>query len=152
MNAHSDTPASTSVPYPADDWQFDHLTLVAESGNPAVNSLAALLGLNRGRRPAFPFGGAWFYQGSEARLHVIDAPQDAGAQLDHIAFRSNRPLETLLPDFDASGLSYQVRRIPGTVTAQVFVQVADNFLLELDVPEGAAAAAATDYSPRNQAE
>ena len=33
------TPSNTTAPHPADDWQFDHLTLVAGSDNPAVSAL-----------------------------------------------------------------------------------------------------------------
>ncbi|WP_300452513.1 hypothetical protein [Accumulibacter sp.] len=129
------------------DWQFDHLTLLAAPGDTGVCGLAALLGLEPGRRPAFPFGGNWFYQDETPLLHVIDAAVNGGATFDHLAFRSHRPLDTVLPAVTASGLPYRVMRIPETDTAQIFVQIAEKFVVELDVPVGTAGSTAADYSP-----
>lgn len=139
-----DTPTHT-----AGDWQFDHLTLAAAPSDPAIRSLVALLGLAPGARPPFPFGGAWFYRGDAPLLHVIDAPAGSGARLDHIAFRGDRPLDAILPAVAATGLPFHVMRIPETATAQVFVQLAERVVLELDVPEGSAGGRATDYSQRH---
>lgn len=137
----------TARPAPSKhDWQFDHLSLQAPPGDTGIDRLAALLGLQPGRRPAFPFGGRWFYQGAAPVLHVIDAPGEEDAAFDHIAFRSHHPLESVLPAIVSCGLPYCVKRIPETATAQIFIQVAERFVLELDVPEGTASAVVTDYS------
>lgn len=56
------------------------------------------------------------------------------------------PLESVLPAIVSCGLPYCVKRIPETATAQIFIQVAERFVLELDVPEGTASAVVTDYS------
>ncbi len=134
-------------PIPTPDWQFDHFTLTAPSGDTAIAALVGLLGLSEGERPPFPFDGAWYYRGEQAWLHVIDAPGQRGPRFDHLAYRGTTPLADLMLMIAASGLPHDIQHLPATATAQVFVRLANDVVIELNVPAGEAVVA--DYPRRS---
>lgn len=51
-----------------------------------------VLGLKRGKRPSFPFGGAWLYCGKSAIVHLVELTDDikpGEAQVEHYALRAD---------------------------------------------------------------
>ena len=51
-----------------------------------------VLGLKRGKRPSFAFGGAWHYCGKQAVVNLVESEKKfktEEAQVEHFAFRSN---------------------------------------------------------------
>lgn len=133
------------------DWQFDHLTLDAAPGAAAVERLAALLGLVPGHRPPFPFPGCWLYAGDQAVLHLIDDPACATPRINHIAFRTGRPLAEVMAGVEASGLPYRNVRLPDKALAQIFVRLTDALTIELDVPLVADDAPMAEYRQASDA-
>ncbi len=50
-----------------------------------------VLGLKRGKRPSFEFGGAWHYCNGRAIVHLVETPRNVRsneAQVEHFALRS----------------------------------------------------------------
>ncbi|MBS28347.1 MAG: glyoxalase [Alphaproteobacteria bacterium] len=66
-----------------------------------------VLGLKRGRRPAFQFGGAWHYCGTQAIVHLVESAKSiktGEAQVEHFALRaggSMRSFQRKLREHDA---------------------------------------------------
>ena len=80
------------------------------------------LGLRSGPRPDFNFPGAWLYAGERAILHVVAGrplPPARTGVIDHMAF-SATGLTAVKGRLDALGVTYEVRRVPGDGTWQIF--------------------------------
>ena len=109
---------------------------------------ADILGLTEGARPAFPFPGAWMYQGDVAVVHIVgydpndleglkgylgDKPVvDSGTgTIDHVAFVAHD-----LPDMQArlreNGLAFRERTVPALGLHQVFVKDPNGVTIELN--------------------
>ena len=94
-----------------------------------------VLGLEDGKRPAFPFPGAWLYAGGKDVVHLIEVaaalgPSDASS-LDHFAFA--------ISDFDearrrvvATGLKFYELAVPGAPVRQIFVTDLNGVSIELN--------------------
>ena len=93
--------------------RMDHFTILTTDAERTVAFYRDLLGFTPGPRPAFPFPGAWLYNGDNAVLHVIErsAIPDGGGVLDHIAFWGE-DLHSFLVQLKAHGLTYDLRRLP----------------------------------------
>ncbi|ANA32336.1 VOC family protein [Ralstonia mannitolilytica] len=119
------------------DWTFDHVNFhVAGPGainSPILKFFEDVLGWKPGPRPAFPFPGAWLYQGDDALVHLVDREGDTPEMVfSHICFRTQQDASTVLAKVRASGLPYQVRRHPERTAAQIFVQMPGAVMLELE--------------------
>ena len=76
---------------------FQHLNIRCSPGDlPAIEKFyGEVLGLKSGYRPAFPFNGAWLYDGADPVVHVgarfpegsIGKDKHNGS-IDHVAFRA----------------------------------------------------------------
>ncbi|MGE7958856.1 hypothetical protein ACQKQA_20110 [Pseudomonas sp. NPDC089530] len=115
-------------------WQFDHLAFNTAEGDALQQAFQALLGLEPGRRPPFPFPGRWLYQDGQALVHVIEQPGLAEPLLSHIAFRTEEEVTQVLHRVRASGLPHQVAQVPQDGTWQIFVRLPGGLVLELDAP------------------
>ena len=66
-----------------------------------------VLGLKRGKRPNFQFGGAWHYCGSNAIVHLVESVRkikNGEAQVEHFALRAGGSMKTFqrkMRDHDA---------------------------------------------------
>ena len=76
---------------------FLHLNIRCSPGDlPAIEKFYGdVFGLKRGYRPAFPFGGAWLYDGADPVVHVSArfpegsiAKDKHNGSIDHVAFRA----------------------------------------------------------------
>ncbi|MDQ2139912.1 hypothetical protein RBI14_17265 [Alcaligenaceae bacterium B3P038] len=120
-------------------WHFDHVNVSTGDGSALSALFEDVMGLQNGYRPPFPFPGQWLYAEGQAVVHAItDAShsQNAGAvTFGHIAFRSDQPAASLIEKLRCSGLSFRVSRVPEDNTAQIFVLLPGNFVVELNVPD-----------------
>ena len=93
--------------------RMDHFTILTTDVEKTVAFYRDVLGLVPGSRPAFPFPGAWLYNGDKAVLHVIEraAIPDGGGVLDHIAFWGE-DLPHFIAKLEALGLTFDLRRLP----------------------------------------
>jgi catechol 2,3-dioxygenase-like lactoylglutathione lyase family enzyme len=111
-----------------------------------VDALAAfycdVLGLSRGPRPPFPFGGAWLYCGDRAVVHLVEAPESRGVagagvepSLSHFAFRASG-MAAFVSRLRAAGVPHQVARLPGSSVFQVNLRDLDGNALHVDFSDG----------------
>jgi catechol 2,3-dioxygenase-like lactoylglutathione lyase family enzyme len=93
--------------------RMDHFSILTTNTEKTAAFYQDVLGFTSGPRPAFPFPGAWLYNGDKAVLHVIElaAIPDGGGVLDHIAFWGEDP-PSFLAKLKARGLKYVLRRLP----------------------------------------
>jgi len=111
---------------------FDHFNIRCRPSE--VPQLAGfyreLLGLAEGRRPDFPFPGAWLYADTArpAVLHIAgtlpdDAPPPDTAlptgRFDHVSFKVSG-VESLQAKLKERGIAYQDMPVPGWPLRQMF--------------------------------
>lgn len=96
---------------------------------------SGVLGLERGPRPPFAFGGAWLYCGGKPVLHLVEVPEPASASgslsLEHFAF-AGTGLSEFLQGLGARGVEYRLTRLPGSGQHQVFLHDPDGNRLHVD--------------------
>jgi catechol 2,3-dioxygenase-like lactoylglutathione lyase family enzyme len=115
---------------------MNHFTILTDDLEATIAFYADFLDLHPGARPPFGFPGAWLYavEGKEAILHVI-AGRDRSVLnkgvIDHMAFTS-RDLDGTLKKLKASGIDYELRRLPDWGTWQLFFHDPNNARIELD--------------------
>ena len=102
------------------------------------------LGLVDGARPDFPFRGAWLYLGGVAVVHLVDAADKGSAwggepgaaradtgPFDHVAFQGD-DFGKMRAQFEAAGLPFRERVVPGGALSQLFVRDPDGVLVEIN--------------------
>jgi catechol 2,3-dioxygenase-like lactoylglutathione lyase family enzyme len=115
---------------------MNHFTILTDDLGKTVAFYDEHLGLKPGARPPFTFPGAWLYAagGDEAILHVI-----AGAEgnrlvkgvIDHIAFTGS-DLAGTVGKLKTKGIAYDLRRLPGYRTWQLFFFDPNGAKVEID--------------------
>ena len=129
-----------AVPEPPIVHALDHVNIRTADVDRLADFYARILGLTRGPRPAFPFGGAWLYCGDRAVVHLVDAgeapprvydPMTLG--LSHFAF-SATGLDAFLDRLRAAGVACHVGQLPGRPLTQVNLRDPDGNALHVDFP------------------
>jgi catechol 2,3-dioxygenase-like lactoylglutathione lyase family enzyme len=115
---------------------MNHFTIAAESREATLDFYCGLLGLVEGYRPDFDFPGAWLYPpgGTQAVLHTYwgrTLPAQRTGVIDHMAFTA-RDLKAVKARLDERGLKYDLRRLPGRGTWQLFTLDPNGAKVELD--------------------
>lgn len=113
---------------------MNHFTVLASDLDATLRFYCDLLGLTNGQRPPFDFPGAWLYSGDSAILHIIAGralPNPPSGVIDHMAF-SATGLTGTLALLDAHHIAYDLRRLPGDGTWQLFFHDPDGARVELD--------------------
>ncbi|WP_042879790.1 hypothetical protein [Cupriavidus necator] len=130
-------------------WRFDHVNVSAGDRHALRLLFEGVMDLRPGYRLPFPFPGLWLYAGEQAAVHAVDDPalsaQDGAVRFGHIAFRSDTPAAEVIARLRASGLPFRIARVPADDTTQFFVGLPGGFVVELDVPLDAHAAASHHY-------
>ena len=107
-----------------------------------VDALAAfycdVLGLARGPRPSFSFGGAWLYCGEGAVVHLVEdasatRPPPAGdpPTLSHFAFRGTG-MVAFVARLRQANVPHEVGQLPGARVAQISLRDPDGNALHVD--------------------
>lgn len=113
---------------------LNHFTVLTADLDATLAFYCDLLGLRNGPRPPFDFPGAWLYTGEQATLHVIAGralPADPAGVLDHIAFSASGLADTAAR-LQRGGVRYDLRRLPGDGTWQLFCHDPNGARVELD--------------------
>jgi catechol 2,3-dioxygenase-like lactoylglutathione lyase family enzyme len=124
---------------------LDHVNIRTERVDALAAFYAEILGLVRGPRPPFAFGGAWLYCGDRAVVHLVEVeagsarPQPrvvdpAELQLSHFAFRASG-LRAFLARLNKAGVQHAVGRLPGAPITQVNLRDLDGNALHVDFTE-----------------
>jgi len=124
---------------------MNHFTILTDDLPATLAFYAEHLGLKPGARPPFAFPGAWLYAqgGSDAILHII-AGIDRGTLvrgvIDHMAFTGERLGDTVAR-LKAKDIAYELRRLPGYGTWQLFFFDPNGAKVEIDFDAAEAAPA-----------
>lgn len=76
---------------------LDHVNIRTTQLDEMTAFYEGVLGLKCGKRPAFPFGGAWLYCGKNAIVHLVELTDDikpGEAQVEHFALRATGTAKT----------------------------------------------------------
>jgi len=74
--------------------RLDHVNIRTTQLDKMIAWYTGLLGLRVGKRPDFPFGGAWLYVGDVAIVHLIEVDDaaaigsEASLKLEHFALKA----------------------------------------------------------------
>ena len=129
---------------------LDHCSIRTTKLQETREFFVDILGLEDGKRPDFPFPGAWLYTDSTAVIHLIgvdpddpsglqryvggeissEALQGSGA-FDHIAFRANDP-SVLIERLKKTDYAYRERQVPNMNLFQIFVEDPNGITIELN--------------------
>lgn len=113
---------------------MNHFTVLSSNLDATLAFYCDLLGLRSGPRPPFDFPGAWLYRGDQAILHVVAGralPLEAAGVIDHMAFSASGLAGTLAA-LGNKGIRYDLRRLPGAGSWQLFFHDPDGAKVELD--------------------
>lgn len=112
---------------------LDHVNIRTDNLKEMTSFYSKVLGLKKGKRPAFKFGGAWLYCGNRATVHLVEVKKQAkakNAQLEHFAFKAN-DINGTLKKLQNFGSDYETRIIPGGKIRQVHAYDPDGNHVEI---------------------
>jgi len=114
----------------------NHFTILTDDLEATLAFYETHLALKPGPRPPFVFPGAWLYAegGSDAILHVISGKDKSllvKGVIDHMAFTASG-LQAAVARLQGAGLPYELRKVPGYGTWQLFFHDPNGAKVELD--------------------
>ena len=104
-----------------------------------VDFYERVLGLKKGKRPDFGFGGAWMYSGEDAVVHIVETggtvDYRGDQQLEHFALRATG-LEEFLAHLRSLNIAYKCGVLPGDGFGHTQVNIfdADGNHIHIDFP------------------
>lgn len=116
--------------------RLDHVNLRTTRLAEMKDWYCAVLGLENGARPVFPFPGAWLYADGHALVHLVevdmspDSPQ-TDLHLEHFAFAATG-LREMLDRAATAGSRTVLRPVPGYPIVQLNIWDPDGNHLHVD--------------------
>ena len=118
--------------------RFDHVNVRTADVGRMVAWYESVLGMKSGRRPPFPFPGAWLYVGDHPSVHLVGVekqPEVSGVRLEHFAFQASGLREFLLR-LKRDGHRYELGVVPGFGLVQINIWDPDGNHIHIDfIPE-----------------
>ena len=117
---------------------LDHVNIRTANLAPMSVFYERVLGMKKGPRPPFSFGGAWHYCGGIAAVHLVEVSrQPAGKEprLEHFAFRANG-MKTFLETLQREKIEFDIRVVPESGMQQVNVSDPDGNHIEIQFVPG----------------
>ena len=121
---------------------LDHVNIRTAHVEGLVTFYCAVLGLSRGARPPFPFGGAWLYCGGSPVVHLVEdpraparAPRSDELLLSHFAFRATG-MNGFIARLQQAGIAHEVGQLPGSRVVQINLRDPDGNALHVDFADG----------------
>jgi catechol 2,3-dioxygenase-like lactoylglutathione lyase family enzyme len=112
---------------------LDHVNIRTANLGPMSTFYEKVLGMKKGPRPPFSFGGAWHYCGKIAAVHLVEVKrQPAGKEprLEHFAFRANG-MKIFLETLQREKIPFDIRVVPESGIQQVNVRDPDGNHIEI---------------------
>ncbi|MEL0112212.1 MAG: VOC family protein [Rickettsiales bacterium] len=112
---------------------LDHVNIRTSNLKEMTSFYSKVLGLKKGKRPAFKFGGAWLYCGNRATVHLVEVkkqPTLNDPQLEHFAFKAI-DINGTLKKLQKFGSKYETRIVPGGKIRQVHAYDPDGNHVEI---------------------
>ena len=123
--------------------KLDHVNVRTPNVAAMTAWYEAVLGMRSGKRPPFPFPGAWLYTGDHAAVHLVGVearPENRDPQVEHFAFQASG-LKDFLERLQVRKIAHEVRKVPGFGIVQVNVWDPDGNHIHIDFsPEEGVAA------------
>ena len=116
---------------------FDHVNVKTANLAAMVTWYEGVLGLRSGKRPDFPFPGAWMYLGDHAVVHLVsfdESPSSIDPKIEHFAFRATG-LREFLSKMNDLAIDVQVSEVPGFGITQVNIWDPDGNHIHVDFEE-----------------
>lgn len=119
--------------------KLDHVNVRTANLDKMVAWYGEMLGMKPGKRPNFPFPGAWLYTGENAAVHLIGVEGEPGAgsegdlKLEHFAFQA-RGFQSLKDRLEAAGERYNINPVPGAGIVQINCWDPDGNHIHVDFP------------------
>jgi catechol 2,3-dioxygenase-like lactoylglutathione lyase family enzyme len=113
---------------------FDHVNVRTAKLQVMVDWYSDVLGLVSGRRPNFPFGGAWMYLDDLAILHLVDEaenPANTDPKIEHFALRATG-LTEFLAHLAARDIDVSLFEVEGFGITQVNIFDPDGNHIHID--------------------
>ena len=119
--------------------KLDHVNIRTNQLSTMVDWYTAVLGMNSGYRPDFPFPGAWLYSNGVVSVHLIQTDDsncigsEASLKLEHFAFQASGR-----SDFEAHlrtmGETYHSSDVPSINLIQINIWDPDGNHIHIDFP------------------
>jgi len=113
---------------------FDHVNIRTANLDAMVAWYGDVMEMPTGRRPDFPFPGAWLYVGDQAIVHLVAvdaAPQSIEPQIEHFAIRA-QGLAGFLARLRNKAVAYELAEVPGFGVLQVNIYDPDGNHIHVD--------------------
>lgn len=114
--------------------RFDHVNVRTSNVETMVAWYERVLGMKSGKRPPFPFPGAWLYVGEHPSVHLVGVPvqpEVTGVRLEHFAFQAVG-LKEFVARLKGSGERFQLGVVPGFGIVQINVWDPDGNHIHID--------------------
>ena len=114
--------------------KLDHVNVRTRQVEAMVEWYGRVLGMPSGKRPPFPFPGAWLYAGDHPAVHLVgvsDEPANEDPKIEHFAFSASglRPFVGRLKE---TGERHEIRVVPSFGIVQVNVWDPDGNHIHID--------------------
>jgi len=113
---------------------FDHVNVRTANLAAMIAWYDRVLGMKSGKRPDFPFPGAWLYLADQAILHLVgvaDEPASVEPKIEHFALRAEG-LDDFLAHLRAEGVQARVGEIKDFGITQVNIHDPDGNHIHID--------------------
>jgi len=114
---------------------FDHVNIRTRNLDQMIAWYGDILGMAPGKRPNFPFPGAWLYLGDQAVVHLVGVEADVVAggpvTLEHFAFQAEG-MAAFQEKLAARGITHSVDPVPGFPIVQVNLHDPDGNHIHVD--------------------
>jgi len=120
---------------------FDHVNVRTANLAGMIAWYSDVLGLVSGKRPNFPFNGAWMYLGDQAIVHLVeeaDTPANSDPQIEHFALRATG-LSDFLAHLKARDIDAKLVEVDGFGITQVNIFDVDGNHIHIDFHNESAA-------------
>ena len=114
--------------------RFDHVNVRTADVGRMTGWYERVLGMKSGKRPPFPFPGAWLYVGDHPSVHLVGVPQQpevTGMRIEHFAFQASG-LKAFLARLKRDGERYDLGVVPGFGLVQINVWDPDGNHIHID--------------------
>lgn len=112
---------------------LDHVNIRTANLAPMSAFYEKVLGLSKGPRPPFSFGGAWHYCGGVAAVHLVEVrktPAGTEPRVEHFAFRASG-MKGFLATLAQEQIPFDIRVVPESGIQQVNVEDPDGNHIEI---------------------
>ena len=114
--------------------RFDHVNVRTANVERMTEWYERMLGMKSGKRPPFPFPGAWLYVGDHPSVHLVGVakqPEVTGMQLEHFAFQASG-LKEFVTRLKRDGERYDLGVVPDVGIVQINVWDPDGNHIHID--------------------